>query len=248
MGISRNLNIIETLLPNLGIEADGKTKVTKPQDLVRLYDGIIQMHHELLTLPGLEEDVAFQFEVEAKIAFYKASRCLYVAHSYAQAKRWQESAALYERCLNYADAAVKGWNNIPDSDEKRKALDKMKELRQQVEGKKYGLHAASILDVADGATGAASNQRPSKALIDRLDEYVEDPALLGGRGSAIGNSAISTGIPAHPLQAYFLRLGSQQLGVSITSAQDGAEQERKHLGLLVRLGKVKHQYVTQRVN
>ena len=49
----------------------------------------------------------------------------------------------------------------------------------QVEGKKYGLHAASILDVADGATGSASNQRPSKALVDRLDEYVEDPALLG---------------------------------------------------------------------
>ena len=71
--VSRNLNIIETLLPNLGIEADGKTKVTKPQDLVRLYDGIIQMHHELLTLPGLEDDVAFQFEMEAKIAFYKVS-------------------------------------------------------------------------------------------------------------------------------------------------------------------------------
>lgn len=190
--VSRNLNIIKTLLPNMGIEADGKTKVTKPQDLVRLYEGIIQMHNELLTLPGLEEDVAFQFEVEAKIAFYKASRCLYVAHSYAQAKRWQESAALYERSLTYADAAVKGWNNIPDSEEKRKALDKMMELRQQVEGKKYGLHAASILDVADGVTGAASNQRPTKALVDRLDEYVEDPALLGGRGSAIGNSASSS--------------------------------------------------------
>ena len=71
--VSRNLNIIKTLLPNMGIEADGKTKVTKPQDLVRLYEGIIQMHNELLTLPGLEEDVAFQFEVEAKIAFYKVS-------------------------------------------------------------------------------------------------------------------------------------------------------------------------------
>ena len=41
------------------------------------------------------------------------------------------------------------------------------------------MHAASILDVADGVTGAASNQRPTKALVDRLDEYVEDPALLG---------------------------------------------------------------------
>ena len=69
--ISRNLNIIETLLPNLGIEADGKSKVTKPQDLVRLYDGIIQMNNELLTLPGLEDDVAFQFEIEAKIAYFK---------------------------------------------------------------------------------------------------------------------------------------------------------------------------------
>ena len=69
--MNRNLNIIETLLPNLGIEADGKTKVTKPQDLVRLYEGIVQMHHEMLALPGLEDDVAFQFQVEAKIAYYK---------------------------------------------------------------------------------------------------------------------------------------------------------------------------------
>lgn len=190
--INRNLHIIDNLLPNLGMEADGKTKVTKPQDLARLFDGIIQMLNELLTLPGLEEDVAFQFEVEAKIAFYKASRCFYVAFSYAQAKRWQESAALYERCLTYADAAVKGWSNIPDSKEKQEALAKMKELRQQVESKKYGLHAASILDVAEGATGAVANQRPTKPLLDRLDEYVEDPALLGGRGSAIGNSASSS--------------------------------------------------------
>jgi len=190
--VNRNLNIIETLLPNLGIEADGKTKVTKPQDLVRLYEGIVQMHHEMLALPGLEDDVAFQFQVEAKIAYYKAYRCLYVAFSYAQAKRWQESAALYERALTYADAAVKGWNNIPDCEEKSKALLQMEELKQQVEGKKYGLHAASILDVADGATSAGANQRPTKPLVDRLDEYVEDPALLGGRGSAIGNSSNSS--------------------------------------------------------
>ena len=67
--------------------------------------------------------------------FYRPSqayRCLYVAFSYAQAKRWQESAALYERALTYADAAVKGWNNIPDSDEKKKALVQMEELKQQV--------------------------------------------------------------------------------------------------------------------
>ena len=48
-----------------------------------------------------------------------------------------------------------------------------------MEGKKYGLHAASILDVADGATSAGVNQRPTIPLVDRLDEYVEDPALLG---------------------------------------------------------------------
>jgi len=189
--VSRNVNIIESLLPNLDKEADGKTKVTKPQDLVRLYDGIIQMYNELLTLPGLEEDVAFQFEVEAKIAFNKAYRCLYVAFSYATAKRWQESAALYERALTYADASIKGWNNVPDADKKREALRQMQELKQQVEGKKYGLHAASILDVAEGAPNSKGN-RPSKPLVDRLDEYVEDPALLGGRGSAIGNNSNSS--------------------------------------------------------
>jgi len=184
--IRRNLIIIDSLIPNLGAEADGKTKVTKPQDLVRLYDGIVQMHAELLTLPGLDEDSRFQFEVDAKIAYYKAHRCMYVAYSYQVAKRWQESAALYERVLNYADASLKAWKNIPDSEEKSKAIQDLNDLKQQVEGKKYGLHAASILDVAESGA-AASAARPLKPLVDRLDEYVEDPALLGGRGSAIGH-------------------------------------------------------------
>merc|ERR1712136_467678 len=189
--IRRNLIIIDSLIPNLGAEADGKTKVTKPQDLVRLYDGIVQMHAELLTLPGLDEDSRFQFEVDAKIAYYKAHRCMYVAYSYQVAKRWQESAALYERVLNHADASLKAWKNIPDSEEKSKAIQDLNDLKQQVEGKKYGLHAASILDVAESGA-AASAARPTKPLVDRLDEYVEDPALLGGRGSAIGNSSNSS--------------------------------------------------------
>ena len=56
-----------------------------------------------------------------------------MAFSYAQAKRWQESAALYERALTYADAAIKGWNNIPDCEEKSQALVQMEELKQQVD-------------------------------------------------------------------------------------------------------------------
>lgn len=44
------------------------------QDLTRLYEIILQNLQEMQTLPGLEDDAAYQKEVEAKMTTYKAFR------------------------------------------------------------------------------------------------------------------------------------------------------------------------------
>ena len=46
-------------------------KASKPEDMVRLYDGIIQGLQETGQLSGLEEDEAMAAEVEAQIVAYK---------------------------------------------------------------------------------------------------------------------------------------------------------------------------------
>jgi len=53
---------------------DPKAKPAKPQDLVRLYETIISNLSELPTLAGLEEDLEFKQNIEAKVVFFKAWR------------------------------------------------------------------------------------------------------------------------------------------------------------------------------
>jgi hypothetical protein len=55
-------------------ELEKGKKPVKPQDLVRLYETVIQNMTELPQLSGLEEDLAFRQEIEAKVVYYKAQR------------------------------------------------------------------------------------------------------------------------------------------------------------------------------
>ena len=51
-------------------------KPIKPNDLVRLYENILQNLKDMPHLAGLEDDLEFHHETEAKVTFYKATRYL----------------------------------------------------------------------------------------------------------------------------------------------------------------------------
>lgn len=55
-------------------ELDKGKKPVKPQDLVRLYDTVIQNYNDVPQLAGLEEDLALKQEMEAKIVYCKAQK------------------------------------------------------------------------------------------------------------------------------------------------------------------------------
>ena len=65
--IAQMRGILEGKIP------EGK-KPVKPQDLVRLYETIIQNFNDQPALAGLEEDLDFKHEIEAKVIYYKAWR------------------------------------------------------------------------------------------------------------------------------------------------------------------------------
>uniref|UniRef100_A0A6G1REC4 Signal recognition particle subunit SRP68 n=1 Tax=Hypotaenidia okinawae TaxID=2861861 RepID=A0A6G1REC4_9GRUI len=78
--IKRNESMAQSLqkalLQQQRSEEDGK-RMPRPQDLIRLYDIILQNLVELTQLPGLEEDKNFQKEIGMKTLVYKAYRsCL----------------------------------------------------------------------------------------------------------------------------------------------------------------------------
>ncbi|KAG8565682.1 hypothetical protein GDO81_012942 [Engystomops pustulosus] len=131
----------KALLHQPPAEEDGK-RTARPQDLIRLYDIILQNLAELTQLPGLEEDKSFQKEIVLKTLVYKAYRCFFIAQSYVLVKKWSEALVLYDRVLKYAKevqaqtgSKKKNFKDLPD----------IQELIKQVNAEKYSLQAAAIL-------------------------------------------------------------------------------------------------------
>ncbi|XP_071952925.1 signal recognition particle subunit SRP68-like isoform X2 [Antedon mediterranea] len=173
--IERNMLLAESLKENLvGSQTFTENrKVTKPQDLIRIYDIILQSLGELPLLPGLENDEDIQREVEAKTLKSKAFRCFYLARSYASIKKWRETSALYEQVLTYISGALELFKKIRTKPTKTD-LKELQELLNTVNGLKYSAHASSILDTEAPIAGITnleiSDNRP---LIERLEKYQE---------------------------------------------------------------------------
>ena len=109
------------------ISGESLKKPVKPQDLVRLYETIIQNLADMPQLAGLDEDLGFKhevshvcrqphtfyyfdffspkFQIEAKVTYFKAWRCHFLAQSIMAAQKWSEAMALYQRATTYAKKA-----------------------------------------------------------------------------------------------------------------------------------------------
>ncbi|XP_020858292.1 signal recognition particle subunit SRP68 isoform X2 [Phascolarctos cinereus] len=125
---------------------DDSKRSPRPQDLIRLYDIILQNLVELLQLPGLEEDKVFKKEIGLKTLVYKAYRCFFIAQSYVLVKKWSEALVLYDRVLKYASEVQ---SQAGASQNSLKELPDVQELITQVKSEKYSLQAAAILDTND---------------------------------------------------------------------------------------------------
>jgi hypothetical protein len=55
-------------------QGGGEGRRTRPQDLTRLYEIILQNCSELQQLPGLEDDLKYQQEIETKTKAFRAFR------------------------------------------------------------------------------------------------------------------------------------------------------------------------------
>ncbi|XP_059645075.1 uncharacterized protein LOC132286721 [Cornus florida] len=91
---------------------DKNEKVTKPEELVRLYDLLLQNTADLsdLVSSGRDrkpEEVAFAKECELRSLVFRAERCFYLAKSYSSAGKRTEAYALFCHARSLADAALK---------------------------------------------------------------------------------------------------------------------------------------------
>ncbi|XP_019613949.1 PREDICTED: signal recognition particle subunit SRP68-like [Branchiostoma belcheri] len=142
--IQRNLLMADTVKASLspGGTVDGR-RAAKPQDLVRLYDIILQNVEELRQLPGVQDDTTTSQNLEAQSDACKAYRSFYIAKSYAVSQKWKEAVALYDQALVQGKTALGLYASLPDSADR---IAELEGLVAEVHANKSSSHASCILD------------------------------------------------------------------------------------------------------
>ncbi|KAG8519383.1 Signal recognition particle subunit SRP68 [Galemys pyrenaicus] len=199
---------------------DDSKRCPRPQDLIRLYDIILQNLVELRQLPGLEEDRAFQKELGLKTLVYKAYRCFFIAQSYVLVKKWSEALVLYDRVLKYADEVSADAGAFKSS---LKDLPDVQELITQVRSEKCSLQAAAILDASDShQTETTSQVKDNKPLVERFETFCLDPSLVTKQASLVHFPPGFRPVPCKPL---FFDLALNH--VAFPPLEDKLEQKTK---------------------
>ncbi|XP_032418934.1 signal recognition particle subunit SRP68 [Xiphophorus hellerii] len=196
--VKRNESMAHTLQAKLKeTGADENKRGPRPQDLIRLYDIILQSLAELSTLQGLEDDHTFQKEVSLKTLVYKAYRCFFIAQSYVLVKKWSEALVLYERVLKYAKEVQSKSKSLNNS---LKDLPDVQELIAEVSAEKYSLQAAAILDTDEAPEESSQQQvKDNTPLCEHLDNFHLDKTLVGKHPNLVQFPPEFQPIPCKPL-------------------------------------------------
>lgn len=193
--LERNLYLVGQAKQNLEDSSNTDGKKVKPQDLSRLYEITLQNVTELQQLSGLEQDSAYQKEMDTLALSFKAFRCYYIALTLVGLKRWKESVSMYERSTKYAQEAIK-------SHPKQFNLeDELKNLIKTIEGSKFSAHAYSVLedDNQEETVLYGKSQKVTKPLFERLSQYKEDPQLNSRNPNVYKITPEMEPIPCKPL-------------------------------------------------
>lgn len=196
--MSRNSVLLESMRAQLeGKEkpVDGK-KIIKHQDVVRMYENMIQSLSEVTSLAGLEEDDALKQSNQRKINFYRAFRSFYMAKAFIAAQKWPEAMAIFQRTQEYVAQGKS------DRDLEAELAGQLKELVKLIEENQFVAHANSILEmekITDKVGAMELKADIRKPLIERLDQYKEDPDIAKGKSGLVRFPPEFDPIPCKPL-------------------------------------------------
>lgn len=183
--IERNQLLVKIAKSKLNKVRDDKNeKVTKPEELVRLYDLLLQNTADLsdLVSSGRDrkmEEVALAEECELKSMVFRAERCFYLAKSYSSAGKRTEAYALYTRARSLADAALKKLQSANAADQVM--IKELRTLYNEIRSNSCVEHANGIMEeekAPENLSKKISNisltgtdKKMQKLLMEKMDTY-----------------------------------------------------------------------------
>lgn len=183
--IERNQLLVKIAKSKLNKVRDDKNeKVTKPEELVRLYDLLLQNTADLSDLVSSGrgrklEEVALAEECELKSMVFRAERCFYLAKSYSLAGKRTEAYALYSRARSLADAALMKLQSANAADQVM--IKELRTLYNEIRSNSCVEHAKGIMEEENAPenlskkisnislTGA--DKKMEKLLMEKMDMY-----------------------------------------------------------------------------
>ncbi|KAE8672278.1 Signal recognition particle-related / SRP-related isoform 3 [Hibiscus syriacus] len=183
--IERNQLLVSIAKSKLTRRRDDKNeKVTKPEELVRLYDLLLQNTADLsdLVSSGRDrkpEEVTFAEECQLKSLAFRAERCFYLARSYSLAGKRSEAYLLYCRARSLAENALHKFQTHSKTDQAM-----VKELKTLYdESRSYSCieHATGIIEEVKAPENlskkistislSGADKKVEKYLLEKLDLY-----------------------------------------------------------------------------
>eukprot|EP00250_Pteridium_aquilinum_P008462 c17965_g1_i2 orf=336-2180(+) len=179
-------------------------KSTKPQELVRLYDLLIQNLTDLeeLVTSGREqntEEIMFATELASRKFLFQAERCFYLAQVHSAAAKYAHAYMLYQRAREYSDAGLNNYRQIKDeqeaSFEHQGEMEELERLSKECRVQSCLVHALGISEASKtesslqkGVAKISLNQKDSADkiqktgyLLDRINQYQPVVALAGSK-------------------------------------------------------------------
>lgn len=181
--IERNQLLVSIAKSKLNKVRDEKNeKITKPEELIRLYDLLLQNTADLSDLVSSgkikkPEEVAFAEEWELISLVFRAERCFYVAKSYSLAGKRTEAYALYTHACSLADDALRKIQSSNFTDQA--VIKDLKILHNECRANSCIEHAAGIMEAEKAPENLSkkistisltgSNKEVGKYLLEKLD-------------------------------------------------------------------------------
>ncbi|XP_065872551.1 uncharacterized protein [Euphorbia lathyris] len=183
--IERNQLLVSIAKSKLTRRRDDKNeKVTKPEELVRLYDLLLQNTSDLSDLVSSgrdtnSEEVAFSEDCSLKSLAFRAQRCFFLAKSYSLAGKRTEAYVLYCHARSLAENAIQKFQSLNNTDELM--MKELKTLHNECRANSCIEHASGIMEAEKAPENlskkvsamslSGNDKKVEKYLLEKLDVY-----------------------------------------------------------------------------
>ncbi|XP_062110204.1 uncharacterized protein LOC133822024 isoform X2 [Humulus lupulus] len=192
--IERNQLLVSIAKSKLTRQRDDKNeKGTKPEELVRLYDLLLQNTSDLsdLVSSGRDrkpEEIAFAEDCELKSLVFRAQRCFFLGKSYSMAGMRAEAYTLFCRACSLAENVLKKYQATSDGDQIM--IKELKTLCEECRSNICIEHATGIMEELKAPENlskkisnislTAADKKLEKFLLEKLESYetaIGDPTV-----------------------------------------------------------------------